>query len=187
MNSKNSLMHASSQSMPRALPVREQERSILAVGEAHQWGFRVLGVAPVPQTALYAHDWWLVPLHEDTSAIPARSLERVRAIYAAGIRPKAFLIAHEAPKQIAPPSETRIVSPAEYWTKRAGDGALTVLKAAGQVASMIVPVLVTVLGAGLMLSLTFVGAVAAAALVADPCLIAVTEDDVWIQLDYWMA
>jgi hypothetical protein len=164
------------------MPVLEQERQIMAVGNSYHWDFRVLGVAPVPATAIHTKDWWLVPLHQDTSAIPARALERVRTLYEAGIRPKAFVIAHEAPKQIAPPKDTPIVSPFAYWTKRAADSTVTVLKGAGRVLAVVAPVLLAALGTGFLVGVSLAGA-----LVADPCLIAVTDDDVWIQIDYWMA
>lgn len=164
------------------LPVKTQEKRLLALADSKHWPFRVLGIAPVPETPLYAKDWWLVPIAEDHSQIPARALERVRAIYEAGIRPKAFVIAHEAPKQIAPLREAPLISPVEYWTKRVGEQSVTVLKTIGTVVAVAAPIVLTVLGAGLLASLAIAGAV-----VTDPCLIAVTEDDVWIQVDYWMA
>lgn len=182
MNTQKSLARTRTTVARPAVPVLEQERRILALGEMRHWDFRVLGVAPVPQTATYIKDWWLVPLHEDTSSIPARALERVQALYEAGIRPKAFVIAHEAPKQIAPPKDTPIVSPFAYWSKRAAESTVTILKAAGTVIAVAAPILLTVLGTTLLMSVTVAGA-----LVADPCLIAVTDDDVWIQIDYWMA
>jgi len=182
MNSKKSLTHTKGNSVQRAMPVMQQEREIMSIGSARQWNFRLLGVAPVPQTAIYFNEWWLVPLHEDTSTIPARALERVQALYGAGVRPKAFVIAHEAPKEIAPPRGTPIVSPFEYWTKRAAEYAVGLVKTVGTVAAVVVPILLTVLGTSLLVSVSVAGA-----LVADPCLIAVTDDDVWIQIDYWMA
>src|SRR5687767_2081771 len=118
MNRSMTLADTTTRTLRRAMPVLEQERRIMALGEMRHWDFRVLGVAPVPHTAIYAKEWWLVPLHEDTSTIPARTLERVHALYEVGIRPKAFVIAHEAPKQIAPPKDTPIISPFQYWSKR---------------------------------------------------------------------
>lgn len=183
MNHQSSLVRTKARALqPRSVPVLAQEKQILTLGRMQHWDFRVLGVAPVPTTAIYHNDWWLVPLHEDTSVIPARALERVQALYAAGIRPKAFVIAHEAPKQIAPPRETLIVSPFAYWSKRVGEGIIQTAKVAGTVVSVVAPVVLAVLGAGLFASFALAGA-----LVADPCLIAITDDDVWIQIDYWMA
>ena len=182
MNAQKNLTAVQSQALRKAIPVREQEKQILALGQREHWDFRVLGVAPVPATAIRLKDWWLVPLHEDTSTIPAHALERVRTLYEAGIRPRTFVIAHEAPKQIAPPRETPIISPFAYWSKRIADGAVQSAKVAGQIAAVVAPVVLTILGAGLFASFAVAGA-----LVADPCLIAVTDDEVWIQIDYWMA
>jgi hypothetical protein len=162
------------------MPVMLQERQIMAVGAENGWPFRVLGVAPVPERPVHLNDWWLVPLNQDTSTVPARALERVRALYAAGVQPKAFIIAHEAPKQLAPPKETPVVSPVEYWVKRGETSAVSALKVLGAVAAVAVPVVVGVLGLAAMAALS-------AATMVDPCLIAVTEDDVWIQIDWWMA
>lgn len=182
MQTTYNLVRWKSSPLSRRMPLLTQEREIMTLGAAHNWDFRTLGVAPVPATSFYFKDWWIVPLAEDTSTIPARALERVRTLYEAGIRPKAFVIAHEAPRQIAPPAETRIISPLEYWGKRTAEGAGTILKGAVAVAAVVAPVLLAMLGASLLVSLTIAGA-----LVADPCLIAVTDDDVWIQIDYWMA
>lgn len=182
MNNRTALIEGNARHTRLTMPVLEQEREIMALGAANHWEFRVLGVAPVPPTAVYAKNWWLVPLHEDTSNIPARALERVKALYEAGIQPKAFVIAHEAPKQIAPPKGTPIVSPFQYWSKRAAESTISILQAAGTALASAVPILLTVLGTTLLASVSVAGA-----LVADPCLIAVTDEDVWIQLDYWMA
>lgn len=182
MNSQTNLIRTPSPMVRRIVPVLAQERAIIALGNARQWDFRVLGVAPVPRTAVYIKEWWLVPLQEDTSAVPARALDRVRTLYDAGIRPKAFVIAHEAPKQITPPKEMPIVTPFAYWTKRAAESAIGVLKVTATVVAAVAPVLLTVVGTSLLVGVTVAGA-----LVADPCLIAITDDDVWIQIDYWMA
>ena len=37
-------------------------------------------------------------------------------------------------------------------------------------------------GAGLLVTLGLVSVA-----LTDPCLIAITDDDVWIQIDYWLA
>lgn len=181
MLSQKSLIeqHAAQAALPVA--IRGHEQAFMELGSRQQWNFRILGVAPVPERAVFHNQWWLVPLQEDTSAIPARSLLRVRAIYEAGLSPKAFVIAHEAPRQIAPPPGTLLVSPFAYWTKRAADSSVSVAKCVGTALGALVPAVLTILGTGLLAGL------ALGALVVDPCLIAVTEDDVWIQIDYWKA
>lgn len=180
MKKQMSLMMNEKKLIRMSVPVLAQEREIMALGKTNHWNFRVLGAAPVPDTAVYVNNWWLVPLAEDKSQIPARALERVRSLYAAGIRPKAFVIAHEAPKQIAPPPETPIVSPLAYWSQRAAHSSVAVLKGVGAVAAAVVPLMVKAVGLSLLAGLTL------GTLLADPCLIAVTDDDVWIEIDSWM-
>lgn len=153
----------------------------MSVGQANGWPFRVLGVAPAPLEPTYINNWWLVPASVDTSPIPDRAKERVRTLFEAGISPKAFVIAHQADKQLAPPIGTRIISPAEYWTKRTVEHSVVVLKGVGKVIAVAAPIMLTVLGTSLLFSLTV-----ATALV-DPVLCAVTDDDVWILIDEWMA
>jgi len=55
----------------RVMPLLEQERELMAVAAARHWPFRVLGVAPVPAQPVYYNQWWLVPVTQDTSLIPA--------------------------------------------------------------------------------------------------------------------
>jgi hypothetical protein len=182
MATQTKMVKTKTNRLPTVLPVMQQEREIMAVGKARGWPFRVLGVAPVPQQPIFVNDWWLAPVFLDTSPIPARALERVRAVYEAGISPKAFVIAHQAEKQLAPPSGTRIVSPVEYWGKRVGEQSVVLLKAIGKVIAIVAPIVLAAVGTSLLLSLTVAGA-----LVADPVLCAVTDDDVWIEIDEWMA
>ena len=165
-----------------AMPVLEQERAIMTVAETHDWPFRVLGIAPVPARAVYYNQWWLVPVTQDRSQMPTRTLERVQAIFAAGIRPKAFVIAHEAPAQIAPPPDAPQVSRLEFWASQVAAHSVTALKVTGKVVAVALPIIGTILGVSALavLGLTSV-------ILTDPCLIVVTEDDVWIQIDYWMS
>lgn len=164
-------------------PILRQERELMTMAAERHWPFRVLGVAPVPKTALYHNNWWLVPISEDHSQIPARALERVQAIYEAGIRPKAFVIAHEAPSQLEAPTPGPQISKLEMWLRQGATYSGPIIKGVATVVTTVVlPLAVATVGAGLLLSLGLVAAV-----LSDPCLIAVTEDNVWIQIDYWMA
>src|SRR5262249_29639717 len=124
----------------------------------------------------------LVPIEQDHTQIPARSLERVRAIYDAGIRPKAFIIAHEAPKQLPAPKAAPQITPLEFWSRRLAEHSLTALKLTGVVlTAVVVPLLVAALGVAALIGMGILSVA-----LTDPCLIVVTEDDVWIQIDYWM-
>lgn len=181
MNSKQILARAKI-GLRQPIPAFLQERQILRVGVEQNWGFRVLGVAPVPPVPIFHNQWWLVPIEQDHSPIPERALERVHALYASGIRPRAFVIAHEVPLQLRPPANAPQISPLEFWAGRLTEHSVTVLKITGKVLTTVVlPLAVTVLG----VTLSAMVGLASVAL-ADPCLIAVTEDNVWIQIDFWM-
>ena len=183
MFEQKGLARRTSRAARLSAPVMQQERELASLGANRNWPFRVLGIAPVPTTAVYHNNWWLVPVAEDHSQIPARALERVRAIYEAGIRPKAFVIVHEAPAQLPAPANLPKVSRLDVWSRQMTQHTITAIKVVGTViATVVVPLMLATLGAGLLLSLGLVGAV-----LTDPCLIVVTEDDVWIQIDYWMA
>ena len=77
--------------VPRPSPDAER---ILRLGKRLSWEPRPLGRASFPERPVFTEGWWLVPVHEDHSAIPERSQERVQAIYRAGLRPRGFVIAH---------------------------------------------------------------------------------------------
>ncbi len=118
-----------------------------------------------------------MPVQHDTSQIPARALSRVRAIYEAGLRPKSFVVVHEAPLQLAVPKEkiaNKTISP--LFPSELISPLLT--DAVGSVALKVAS-----------LAATAVFAIPAALLVSvamlDPILIAITEDDHWIEIDRW--
>ena len=164
MNKQTVLQHA------------EQEQQIMAVGSARRWPFRALGVAPAISQPVFYKNWWFVPIEQDRSLIPTRTLERVQAIYAAGIRPKAFIIAHEAPPQLAAPANRSRAPQWQTWAKQAARHSISGIRFVGNVVSTVAPMaLMVLLALGLLLPLLI-----------DPCLIVVTEDDVWIQIDAWM-
>jgi hypothetical protein len=158
-------------------PVAEQEsQQIMAVGERKGWDFWVLGQAPLPSQPVRAGDWLIVPVEQDSSQIPVRALERVQAIYAAGVRPKGFVVVHEAPLQLTAPSrddfetfQMPYLSPELKSALTIAVGGLAVgLAALAAVAVVAVPL---TLIAGLAL--------------VDPILVAVTEDGYWVEIDRW--
>jgi hypothetical protein len=168
----------------RAVTASRQTREILQVARTHYWAPRVLGVAPVPVAPVFHDNCWLVPLADDHSVIPSRALRRVQTIYEAGIRPKAFIVAHEAPPHLlaakAAPKETPVGHRAEArpseWAAIGG----MVARVVGGVGLALLAV--SLAGPALMLF----GLIGMAALI-DPALICVTEDDVWIVVDAWLA
>ena len=166
---------------------KPETRQLLTLGRENGWEFSVLGQAPLPREHFRLGDWMVVPAHQDNSVIPQRALERVQAIYAAGLRPKGFVVVHEAPKLLSAPSEKKPEStpiwdelqnltPTIKWVGGA-IGALTVV-------TLGVGGLVVAIMAGAALALPTV--LVAGAIALDPILIAVTEDNVWIEIDRWL-
>jgi hypothetical protein len=135
-------------------------------------------------------DWLIVPVEQDSSPVPDRALRRVQDIFAAGIRPKGFVLVHEAPKLLsAPPAEQSQglrMSALPDWLRSGLKVTGTGLGVAG-LALVAIPGLVVLAVAALSLAamvmapaLLVVGAV-----VVDPILVAVTEDGYWVEIDRW--
>jgi hypothetical protein len=132
----------------------------------------------------------MVPVEQDSSPVPTRALRRVEGIFEAGIRPKGFVLVHEAPKLLAGPAGKE----AESLRMRAlPDGVRSKLKMVGTglgavgLALVVIPGLVALAVAAFALA-AMVAAPAAlvvGAVVVDPILIAVTEDGYWIEVDRW--
>jgi len=170
-------------------------REMVAVGRENHWRFRPMGRASVPTAPVRLRDWMLVPVERDSSHIPARSLERVQALYEAGVRPKAYILAHETPRTLTASTvaEAGPVKESFDWAKirqeaarRAGQLAehLPDWEVVGSVALKVLTVLGVTAGALAAVPVLLVGLVATAVLV-DPILIAVTEDDYWVEIDRW--
>ena len=155
------------------LPVETEQ--LVSFGRRHSWPFQVLGQAPMVQEPVRLGDWLLVPAQEDSSQIPDRALARIQAIFAAGLRPQGFVLVHEAPKLLKAPVETKEKPIAQPVVSASvlPDSTLDIATALGSglvtVVSMVLPMLFMV----------------AAAALADPILVAVTEDGYWIEIDRW--
>lgn len=162
-----------SQSAPMLTP---ESQGLLTLGRQRKWDFKILGQAPLPRQPIHLQDWLIVPAHQDSSHIPARALERIQAIFAMGLRPKGFVIVHEAPK-LLPAPEVVEPEPVSVPTNSPGIkpwitgllGTMAIaIPVAAAVTSMIVP-----------------ATLAVGAVLIDPILVAVTEDDTWIEIDRW--
>lgn len=179
--------------------VSRQAGKVLAVGERMGWDFRVLGRAPMMTAPVFTGGWWVVPAQMDRAVIPAdvrpRVMDKVGEIYQAGINPKGWLLAHEAPKLLAAPaSDNKAPTPwwQRYWLMVATRPWAVVSVAIGlavvgpSIAAFVWGLLVKVMMAALMIIaipvvLLGLGAVSG----VDPMLILVTEDNVWIEIDQW--
>jgi hypothetical protein len=162
-------------------------RELLGLGRRLTWDVQPLGRGPLLRQSVFVGGWWLVPVAEDKTRIPRRALERVTAIYAAGLRPKGFIVAHEAPAALRSPTEGHRLgqSPQEVFDQL--KQTLSRLVVVDWVRGFSLEALRTWADVLLMAAkgiLIFSGTVLSLALV-DPILIAVTEDDYWVEIDRW--
>jgi len=187
MNSQSSLDTRTNRS--RKLAKHSQTNQLLKLGESQLWAFAILGVAPMPERAVRLKDWLLVPAHQDSSAVPKRTLARIQTIYQAGIRPKGFVVVHEAPMQLPAP-EHQDAEVIEGDFRELQRGAIEIdldklISSGSTLASMALKAAATaavVIGSIVLPAVFFAGAA-----LLDPILVAVTEDDVWIEIDRWWA
>jgi len=177
-------MNTSITNVPISSSIAERElsdlppetRQLLSLGRRRRWLVQLLGKAPMLQEPVRLGDWLLVPAQDDPTAIHERALDRIQAIFAAGIRPQGFVLVHEAPKLLKAPA-TPEEKPAET---------LPGFSATAPLPESIVS-LASALGAGLagLASLIFPMLLFVAAAMVDPILVAVTEDGFWVEIDRW--
>jgi hypothetical protein len=157
-----------------------QAHRLLALGQEQGWDCAVLGHAPFPDEPVRVGKWLILPAPLDTSPIPARTLTRVQAIYQTGIPLKGFVIVHEAPMALPKPKEA---ASGGRWPKPAGfPHLILMLSLVGKALGTLAVGFVMLLGLTTMAVplLFLVGAA-----IVDPILIAVTENDEWIEIDRW--
>jgi hypothetical protein len=163
MISNNRLISVSNTKIINA-PVSLQTKQILNLGQRNGWGFTVLGKADLPDRPIHLEKWLIIPAHEDHSSVPKRTLERIQAIYTAGLQPKGFVIVHEAPRYLPGKTEKKTDPSGSSTFSSLVAGVGTVLSA---MAMMIFPVMLLGLA------------------VLDPIVIAVMDDGNWVEIDRW--
>jgi len=152
-----------------------------AVALALGFPVRILGQSMAPVIPQQVGDWWLEPLGPAT-ILPARAQRRLRAVLAAGVVPRAVVVFHELP---ATPSarlsavQRHVVSVARALPPMAA--------AVERSALRLLPVLGWLLIAAVRALLCGLAAVVAALVLVDPCLVVVTEDGWWLEVDRWLA
>jgi hypothetical protein len=167
-----------------------QTRQLTTLGRQQGWNSAVLGQAPLPSEPVRLGDWLIVPAHLDSSPVPARALARVQAIFAAGLRPKGFVVVHEAPKLLPAPVQdhpdalrmSALPAPVRSALKVTSI-AVGVLGTLAVVASGLAILAVAAISLAAILALPAILVVGAA--VVDPILVAVTDDGYWIEIDRW--
>ena len=163
-------------------PLSTQSAQMLSLGRRNGWGFQHLGYAELPERPVRLQDWHIVPANQDATPVPPRTLERIKAIYLAGFRPKGFVVVHEAPKSFKAPqpeqSTRRMlpppVVPALTLNSNITSGSSNISSIADSFGSSF-SILATML-----FPILFIGALA-----LDPIVVAVMEDGSWIELDRW--
>jgi|GEM_PF-1332089 len=177
---------------PYRTPLRlsTETKQLMSLGKHKGWNFQILGQAPLPERTVRIGDWLLSPAETDSSLIPTRTLTRIQAIFADGIRPKGFVLVHEAPRLLPSPSDGKEKKsnqtsfslpnpnflPKSKTVNQALEGAGKVItgfvSALVEFLSFVVPVILS--------STLLLGAV-----MIDPILVAVTDDCTWIAVDFW--
>ena len=155
-----------------------QTRQLLTLGQENRWPTQVLGKAPMLKEPMRIHNWLLVPSTMDSTALPDQAIQRIKALYEAGIRPQGFVMVHEAPLQLKAPAIQAKPKVDKQLLKKIGGAALGLGIVTG---SLIAAVGIAIIGGLLILP---AGLLAAVVLV-DPILVAVMPDDSWVEIDRW--
>lgn len=170
------------------IKIGNKAQDLVAFGRSQGWDVPVLGHAPLPSTHVLINGWMIVPAHLDNTLLPTRAQNRMDAIFAAGIRPKGWLVVHEAPKQLPAHIEERNVpTPNTRLSPKTWQQARLALKTVGAVLGGLAVATGTIaLAVAAMVAFLPVVLIAGAILI-DPILVAVTEDGYWVEIDRWDA
>jgi len=172
VNTQNTLENAGE------LNLGPQAKQLLTLGEENHWPTQILGRAPMLEEPLRVREWVLVPSTMDSTKLPAHAVERIYDIYVAGIQPQGFVIVHEAPLEIEAPQPVVKQKVDSDLLKKIGGAAL----GAGFLSGSIVALAgIAILGGILLAPIGLLGA----AVVLDPILVVVTNDNYWIEIDRW--
>ncbi len=166
---------------------------LVTLGQEQGWDFHVLGQAPMPIMPVNLGDWLIVPAHQDASPLPERTRGRIQTIFAAGLRPKGFVVVHEAPKLLPAAAQQ---AGEEYHLSTQSPAREKAMKLLKKLPGFLLAGLLVALGAtvlaiivaALLSAILVVGGVAllgTAFAAVDPILIAVMEDGTWVEIDRW--
>jgi len=145
---------------------------LIDFGKYRGWEFVFLGKEPVPEKPVRKGDWVAVPPEMDNTPYPNNVYEKMLAIQAANLEPKLFLLVHYDPEkpremEVAPP-KVLPATQSEPKDSKLGLGSLFVAAGAFAVGIKVL-----------------FGLLAAAMFLVDPILVAITEDDEWVEIDRW--
>jgi hypothetical protein len=169
--SPNSYSPKESQVLP------DEPKRLVELARKNHWPFQVIGRAPLPEKPVRLLNWLIVPSQQDSTIIPQRTMDRIQAIFSAGIDPKGFVLVHEAPMQLKAPATHKSEPQAPFLSEQAKASALKTTTSFLALAGVGMSTLISLL-LPMLLMLFSVAMV-------DPILIAVTKDDYWIEIDRW--
>jgi hypothetical protein len=152
-----------------------QAKKLLTLSKVNHWNFRVLGEAPYPQTSIYTGDYWIVPLEEEKEPIPQWVAKRAVAIMETGVPIQGFVVVHEALKVLE--AKHQPLKPPKIPYEKLGRAAW--------VAAKVTAVAVALASMAVIAMMTSLAFMTGAVMLADPALIAVTEDGTWVLVACW--
>lgn len=156
---------------------------VLETGRELGFELNVIGRSYTPVVLQRVGDWWIEPLSGQTTLTP-RARQRLDALLAAGVRPKAVVVFHEIEQQPRNQPTTSILRAARSVARPLPTLAYQTVMATAAHLPLIGRFALKVA----MWSVVGVGAVALAVVSvigSDPCLVIVTEDGYWIEVDRW--
>lgn len=161
----------------------QQQVALAQVEQEIGFTLPIVGRSQAPIFPQQVGKWWMEPVTSQT-VLPPRARQRLQAVLRSGIRIKAIVLFHEIPS--APPRATA-------W-QRMRDAAPAVGKhlliAVGALLTGMVALLAVAAVAALLLAIgSALLVLGALALIGqsgvDPCLVVVTEEGDWLEVDRW--
>jgi len=137
-----------------------QASQAIQVGRKNHWRFRVVGQGDIPPKPFYRDQW----VFEPQTTIPDIGQDRINALRASGMRFKGFLVAHEAPSVLSSPKVAQNANQAKQQVTE-----ILPERTIGFIAELVV----------IFLQMFFY------AILLDPALIVVLEDETWLEVMTW--
>lgn len=173
-----------------------QAETVLKVGDDYRWEFRLMGKGPALSDTWIIPGWQIVAVDTNNpTSYPASTLEKVQAVNKAGVLPKKWLIANEYLHLLSGSATAR--SPWQRWRRQLIEATTTPSKTVVQViygavlvallSLIFLPILFSLLVVALLVVALVIGAVVVggAADFDHPVLVAVTDDNFWVEVDRW--
>ena len=171
-------------------------RSARQLSERAGFRLHLMGHSQAPIAPQRVGAWWMEPLR-DYEALPPRARYRLESLLSTGLQPKAVVLFHELPQSREQQNSwiSTLVNEAgrlRYQIPETVEAFSAIvaekLPSAGallwRVGLLILPLVVLSLGI-LVAGATTAAAAVGTAVAIDPCLVVVTADGYWIEVDRW--